>query len=109
MIVEIDLGKVRDKESFHTAFQEAMGFPSFYGRNRDAWIDCMTNVDAPSVGLSTVHVDQGDFLVLQLKNIKAFRRENPELYDNLVADAAFVNWRRIRAGGSPILALSFYT
>jgi RNAse (barnase) inhibitor barstar len=29
--------------SFHEAFASALGFPSWYGRNMDAWIDCMSS------------------------------------------------------------------
>lgn len=34
-------------ESFHDVFAETLGFPAFYGRNMDAWIDCMTSADEP--------------------------------------------------------------
>jgi len=30
-----------DWETFHDEFQEKMGFFDGYGRNMDAWIDCM--------------------------------------------------------------------
>jgi len=54
--IQIDGSKITDWDSFHDHFSEALGFPGFYGRNMDAWNDCMTSLDAPSDGLSSVHV-----------------------------------------------------
>ena len=31
-----------DWESFHTVSAEVFGFPEFYGRNMNAWIDCLS-------------------------------------------------------------------
>ena len=44
-VVLIDGGRIVDWSSFHAVFAEGMGFPEFYGRNMDAWIDCMTYVE----------------------------------------------------------------
>jgi len=33
---------ITDWASFHDVFMHTLGFPDFYGRNMDAWIDCMT-------------------------------------------------------------------
>ncbi|HZV35960.1 MAG TPA: barstar family protein [Verrucomicrobiae bacterium] len=41
----IDTKRISDWNSFHSVFSEVMGSPNFYGRNMDAWIDCMTNFD----------------------------------------------------------------
>ena len=40
--VTIELSEIRDRESFHSVFAEAMGFPAGYGRNLNAWVDSMT-------------------------------------------------------------------
>ncbi|MDZ4753789.1 MAG: barstar family protein [Phycisphaerae bacterium] len=31
-------------------FAETFGFPGFYGRNMNAWNDCMTFLDGPDAG-----------------------------------------------------------
>ena len=42
--VEIDGSKIKDFDSFHDEFQTKMGFFEGYGRNLDAWLDCMTDM-----------------------------------------------------------------
>ncbi len=37
--------QITDWDTFHDAFAATLGFPGFYGRNMDAWIDCVTSVD----------------------------------------------------------------
>ncbi len=35
---------------FHETFAREFGFPSFYGKNMNAWIDCMTSLDNRTTG-----------------------------------------------------------
>ena len=42
-VVRIDGDRIVDWDTFHNVFTEAFGFPGFYGRNMNAWIDCLTN------------------------------------------------------------------
>jgi hypothetical protein len=58
-------------------------------------------------GLSTVHAPAGGLLVLRLDFVKEFAARCPEQYTALIECNAFVNWRRIESGGTPVLALSF--
>ena len=62
--VQIDASKIRDWDSFHDHFSEALGFPEFYGRNMNAWVDCMTYLDDPTDAMTTIHVEPGAVLVL---------------------------------------------
>ena len=105
--VQIDGSKITDWESFHDHFFETLGFPEFYGRNMDAWIDCMTSLDAPEDGMSSVHVTHGDTLLLCISGARDFKKRCPDIYAALVECSAFVNYRRIETGGQAILALSF--
>jgi hypothetical protein len=104
-MVTIPVEKTVDWPSFHETFQGELGFPNFYGRNMDAWIDCMTSVDAPADGLSTVTVEPGEILVLRIDEPFEFRRRCVEQYDALLECRAFVNFRRVEIGQSPVLAL----
>jgi hypothetical protein len=101
----IPVNNIVDWPSFHSVFQRVLGFPDFYGRNMDAWIDCMTSVDAPSDGLTTITVPAGEVLVLRIDEPFEFRRRCPEQYDALIECTAFVNYRRVEVGQPPVLAI----
>ena len=74
----------------------------------DAWIDCMTCLDDPDAGMSSVNVNPGEMITLQLDHVDDFALRCPEQYDAIVECSSFVNWRRIEKGAPPVLALSFY-
>ena len=106
--VTIDLRLITDTESFHAVFAETLGFPYFYGKNMDAWIDCMTSLDMPSHGMTSVHAPSDGVFVLEFENIDDFKKRCPGLFADLIECSAFVNWRRMEDGGEPpILVLSF--
>ena len=98
---------IRDWHSFHDEFNRVFGFPAFYGRNMDAWIDCMTSLDREEDGLTSIHVAPGSVLGREIEDAGYLKREHPEQYQAIVECAAFVNWRRIERDSPPILALSF--
>lgn len=107
ILVKLDTSRITDWETFHSVFAETFGFPLFYGRNMNAWIDCMTYLDDPDAGMTTVHAAPGGVITLQLGNVDEFALRCPELYEAIVECSAFVNWRRIELGEPPVLALSF--
>lgn len=74
----------------------------------DAWIDCMSDLDDPGSGMTTVHVDSGQALPLVIEHAQDFKTRCPDLFSALVECAAFVNWQRIEAGQAPVLALAFH-
>jgi len=108
MLIKLDTRRIRDWDTFHDVFAEVFGFPSFYGRNMDAWIDCMSYLDEPEAGMSAISVQPGDVLILQLEAVDDFAARCPEQYAALIESAAFVNWRRVEQGQSAVLALSYY-
>jgi hypothetical protein len=105
-VIEVPMSRVTDWDSFHDTFASALGFADFYGRNMDAWIDCVTHADEDE-GTSALVVPEGDVLTLQLLDCADFRERCPEIYEALIECSAFVNWRRIEVGERAILALSF--
>ncbi len=105
--VTIDTSRITNWDTFHDVFADTFGFPGFYGRNMNAWIDCMSYLDDPESAMSTVTCDKGDFVVLELSNVKEFKERCPEQYDALVECSSFVNWRSLEAGNHPLLMLSF--
>ena len=106
LAVEVDAGKIEDWSSFHSVFAEAFGFPDFYGRNLDAWIDCMSRLDDDD--FNRVHVAEGDLIFLDLQNANALKTAAPEILYALLEMAAFVNHRRVEIGLPAILILSCY-
>jgi hypothetical protein len=104
-LVRVDANLITDWNTFHDVFQRAFGFPGFYGRNLDAWIDCMTCLDDPEAGMSSVHGTPTDPVVLQIDAVNSLPKE---IYEAVVECAAFVNWRRIEHGDPAILILSFH-
>ena len=106
-MLKIDAARIVDWDSFHDVFADALGFPDFYGRNMDAWIDCMSSLDDPDAGMTNVHVARDSVLTLVLVDVSAFATRCQTQYRALVDCAAFVNWRRIENGEPPVLALAF--
>jgi hypothetical protein len=106
--VSIDARAIEGEASFHDAFVSALRFPSWYGRNMDAWIDCMSSLDDPNNWLSEVTVQAGEMLVLAVENAAEFKSRCPELWRELLDGVAFVNWRRMEQGRSAFLAIAAY-
>ena len=103
-IVRLPAGDIVDWESFHDVFKEVFGFPEFYGRNMNAWIDCMTCRDEDD-RMSRVVVDAGGLIVIEIPNAREFMGQCAEQFAALVECTAFVNARRVGANERPILAL----
>jgi RNAse (barnase) inhibitor barstar len=106
MIVRIDAAKITDADSFHSEFATAFGFPAYYGRNLDAWVDCLTCLDDPTAGMTKVNVLPGQILTLVLENADGFKGRCPDLFTAFLECSAFVNWRRVEVGQAPVLALA---
>jgi RNAse (barnase) inhibitor barstar len=104
-VVIVPVDRIADWDSFHSVFKETLGFPDFYGRNMDAWIDCMTYVDDPPSGMTAIFVSKGDLLTLRIDNASDFQKRCPEQYAALIECTAFVNYRRTEVGEAPILSL----
>jgi RNAse (barnase) inhibitor barstar len=86
--VTIDAARITDRGSFHDAFSVAFAFPGYYGRNMDAWIDCMSDEIA------------GNIILLDVTHAESFKTRLPDLFDALVKCSAFVNQRYAGAMGS---------
>ena len=103
-IAEVDLRAVNDWDTFDDVFAGALGFPEFYGRNMNAWIDCLTYGDD---SMTAFEFGPADPLTLQLRGCKVLRDRCPDLFEAIVDCASFVNWRRIQMGDAPVLMLSY--
>lgn len=107
-VISFDCSRLGTWSEFHREFAAKLGFPSFYGRNMDAWIDCMTYLDDPNAGMSKIVVEPGRVLTLQLENVGELSGGGREIFESLIRCTAFVNYRRIAKGDGPVLALSYF-
>lgn len=107
-LVRLDSSQIRDWDTFHDVFARTFGFPEFYGRNLDAWIDCMTCLDDIDAGMTSICVPPGKVVCLQIEGVGDLSKRCPEQYTAIIECSAFVNWRRIEGGHPAVLALSFY-
>tara|TARA_A100001391_G_C5068676_1_gene277784 strand:+ start:1505 stop:1831 length:327 start_codon:yes stop_codon:yes gene_type:complete len=103
-VIHIDCSKILNNDTFHNEFRDKLGFPSFYGRNMNAWIDCLTYLDD---GMTSINLNPGETLTLQLNEYKDLKDRCPNLAEAIIECSAFVNWRNIDAGEDPRLIISF--
>ncbi|MEW6538540.1 MAG: barstar family protein [Pseudomonadota bacterium] len=101
--VQIDGGKIVDWDSLHDEFASVLGFPKFYGRNGDAWIDCMSSLDTD---FSSVRVAPGQMLLVEIGGADLLADRAPDILNFIYDASAFVNGRRIEVGQPPILLIS---
>lgn len=106
-IIALPAREITDWASFHEVFRRVFGFPDFYGRNMNAWIDCMTDLDDPGTGMVQVAVGPGELVAIRVDDASDFLRRCPEQFRALIECASFVNFRRIEVGDAPILTLMF--
>ena len=100
----IDGAHVTGWEAFHSVCAAEFGFPEFYGRNMDAWIDCLTYL-YDGDGMSRFTLEPGELLRIGVVNAARWRRQAPETLDALVDCTAFVNQRYLATGQAPPLHL----
>lgn len=106
-LATIDCSRITDWPSFHDEFDRVFGFPDFYGRNMDAWNDCMTSIDSPDDGMTKIHCALGGVLTIELSNVDDLAGDRAKYLEAIVDGVAFVNFRRINIGEQTVLALSY--
>ena len=105
-IARIEPAKITNWQTFHSVFAEELGFPDFYGRNIDAWIDCLTYLrDNDGMGRFVLQPDE--YLDLEIVEAEEFNRRAPELMNALIECAVLVNQRYISAEELPAIRLIF--
>ncbi len=102
--VRIDGAKITDWASFHLVCKEAFGFPSFYGENMDAFIDCLTYIDEGD-GMSSVVLTGDKKLTIELTNSGGLETRVPDLFGALSTAVDAVNDRFVERGKEPRIAL----
>ena len=105
--VRINASKILTWKAFHSYFQREFGFPEFYGRNVNAWIDCMGDLDKPENGMSTFTVKKGQMLVLHLTNVDELKSKAPDIYYMVLECSAHINRNRMASSELPLVIVSF--
>ncbi len=83
--VRIDGSAIVDWDSFHTVCAKEFGFPDFYGRNGNAWIDCLSYIDTGD-GMSRFALEPGEVLWIEEADSELLRQSQPEIL------AALTDW-----------------
>ena len=84
------------------------GFPEFYGRNMNAWIDCLSSIDLPDDGMTNVHCEAGDTVTINLEYSESLKQRCPDQHDAIVECTSAVNLRRIEIGEAAVLVLVYH-
>ena len=107
MLIRIDARRLTDAVGLHATLGEAFGFANWYGKNLDALVDCLTQLDDPQAAMSRVQVLPGELVLLVIEHTHGLTRQAAEQVKSLVDAAAFVNWRRLEKKQAPILIVAY--
>ena len=95
-ILVLPTERIKDWPSFHAECTLLFGFPAFYGKNMDAWIDCLSYLGAED-GMNTIKLKPGELLSLRIPGFQKFFKDHTEICTALLECTAFVNSRYIEA------------
>jgi hypothetical protein len=104
--VTIDTKEIIDWTSFHQVFIEALGFPDYYGRNMNAWIDCMSDIAAGDSSYK-LRLSEGERLHFVITDTSDFNKRLPDIMSELIECTAWVNDMSREACEEPKLSLVF--
>jgi hypothetical protein len=102
--VQLNGAKIKDWDAFHTESQAAFGFPDFYGRNMDAWIDSLSTLREGD-GMSKFQLGPDETLEIELLHSAMMRKQAPEILGALKEVTSIVNQLYIENGEEPALSL----
>lgn len=106
VIVEFNATDIQNLDDFHNESIMAFGFPSFYGRNLDAWIDCMNYRDEDD-GMAEVNVPPGGKIIIRVTGYARMKKRAPHVAEELNELVARVNQDHLDAGNEPLLLLAY--
>ena len=92
----INGSQVKDWDSFHREFQDRMGFFDDYGKNNNAWLDCMTDMytNGEYQSLTKFNLDDGDRFILRISNAEQWKNISPETFYAFIDLCVFANEER---------------
>lgn len=102
--VHLDGDKISNWRAFHDECKGTFGFPDFYGRNMDAWIDCMSTLREDD-GMTRFKLRPDETLEIQVLHSDSLRRTAPDIFRALSECVSIVNDDCIENGEKPALTL----
>jgi RNAse (barnase) inhibitor barstar len=96
--VTINGAAISDEDSLHDEFSTKLGFAGYCGRNRNAWIDCMSYLTEPSADIIAAQVEAGEELCLRILDGVGLEKRCPDLVKTLLECTEFVNDRYLSTG-----------
>ncbi len=102
--VRLHTAEITDFASFHEVCRRTFGFPDFYGRNMDAWIDCMSDTHG---GMMHFTLEPGERLHVEVSGFAELRARTPEVAAALVECTELVNRRHEEVGSDIRIILHF--
>jgi len=96
----IDGAAIVDWESYHDEFQRQLGFFDGYGRNMDAWNDCMRDMftNGEYKSLTKFDLNDGDTFTLVVINAAQWKENAPDVYSAFEDCTSFCNSERVHFG-----------
>jgi hypothetical protein len=101
----VDLTGIRTWSELDERWAAALGFPEWYGRNRDARLDIMSSLD--EIGMVRHPFEGRGAMVIKVHVAEDLVRGNPGVFAELVALTAAANRRYERSGSERGIALVF--
>lgn len=102
--VNLDGARIKDWDAFHTECQREFGFPDYYGRNMDAWVDCLSYL-RDDEGMSKFRLNDDEVLQIDVTNADLLKQHQPEILDELTFCIEAINDRYEDYGEKPALKL----
>ncbi|MBI3229391.1 MAG: barstar family protein [Burkholderiales bacterium] len=79
---QLDGALIKDWDSFHDECQRAFGFPEFYGRTLDAWVDCLSYLrDAD--GMTRFQLGTDEKLRIEILHAEQMRQQVPDILEEI--------------------------
>ena len=92
--LSINLVGIDSWSQFHEYFAHFEDFPSYYGRNMDAWIDVMQD-----------YYDEAYLIKIYVDGPPNAYRKNP-FYNAILDCIAFINYRKVDEGSHEFVAVA---
>jgi hypothetical protein len=102
--VQLNGEHISDWESFHDVCAVAFGFPEFYGRTIDAWIDCLSYL-RDDENMTKFHLKADEVLQIVISHSDNLRTKAPDLLEELAFCVEGINDRYADYGEKPALSL----
>jgi RNAse (barnase) inhibitor barstar len=96
-MVRLNGAELRDWPSFHRECQVKFGFPDFYGRNMDAWVDCLSSLREGD-GMSAFTLAEDETLQIEIENSSVLQNQATGILDTLLDCIDAVNERYTENG-----------